>query len=428
MDHDITHEISVKTDIVNNFFEGNTSFNMKGRKSGSKGIVTINSATDSRFGGAIKSIINDEGGASEGDIIAIYKHARDSYSLSVIRKNDENYKAIYEITKDDVRHTIITNEYEDDDNKSDTTSTNKKYPFNQILYGAPGTGKTYSMPAYAVAIIENEDIDFIERFYKDKRDKLLDKYNDYLNKGQIVFTTFHQSYGYEDFIQGLRPDINTDELKFKVTDGVFKSIADKALKDKDNNYIIIIDEINRGNISKIFGELITLIEDNKRWGESEQMKIKLASGDIFTVPNNLYIIGTMNTADKSISLVDAALRRRFDFVEIEPNSSLLNKEFKKFLDQINGYLKRELQSKDLLIGHSFFINKNVKDFDKIINNNIIPLLYEYFFGDEAKVKKALDGITSVSYKDDDGKEYVFELEDREVGRIKCIKKEVPKIN
>ncbi|MBQ0035942.1 MAG: AAA family ATPase [Firmicutes bacterium] len=295
---------------------------------------------------------------------------------------------------------------------------------NTILYGAPGTGKTYSMPEYAIAIIEKENVDYIKCFYKDKRNNLLEKYNKHLDEGRVVFTTFHQSYGYEDFIQGLRPDVESNELKFKVTDGVFKTIADKALDDPNNNYVIIIDEINRGNISKIFGELITLIEDDKRWGEVEQTSVKLASGDVFTVPNNLYILGTMNSADKSISLVDAALRRRFNFIEIEPNSKLLNDEFSKFLDQINTHLKRELQSKDLLIGHSYFINKSVKDFDNIINKNIIPLLYEYFFDDETKVKKALDGINVVSYKDDeDGKTYVFELEDSNVGRVKCIKKE-----
>jgi len=303
------------------------------------------------------------------------------------------------------------------------------YPFNQILYGAPGTGKTYSMPEYAVAIIENENIDYVKCFYKDKRNELKGKYSNYLDEGRVVFTTFHQSYGYEDFIQGLRPDVNSDELKFNVADGVFKKIADKALYDPENNYVIIIDEINRGNISKIFGELITLIEDDKRWGEAEQTSVKLTSGDVFTVPNNLYILGTMNSADKSISLVDAALRRRFSFIEIEPNSKLLNNEFAQFLDQINSHLKKELQSKDLLIGHSYFINKSVKDFDKIINKNIIPLLYEYFFDDEAKVKKALDGITVVSYKDEeDGKTYIFELEDSNVGRIKCIKKEAADIN
>lgn len=296
--------------------------------------------------------------------------------------------------------------------------------FNTILYGAPGTGKTYSMPEYAIAILEKENVDHIKCLYKDKRDELLKKYNNYLDKERVIFTTFHQSYGYEDFIQGLRPDVESNELKFKVTDGVFKIIADKALDDPDNNYVIIIDEINRGNISKIFGELITLIEDDKRWGEAEQTSVKLASGDVFTVPNNLYILGTMNSADKSISLVDAALRRRFNFIEIEPNSKLLNDEFSKFLDQINTHLKRELQSKDLLIGHSYFINKSVKDFDNIINKNIIPLLYEYFFDDETKVKKALDGINVVSYKDDeDGKTYVFELKDSNVGRVKCIKKE-----
>ena len=292
-----------------------------------------------------------------------------------------------------------------------------------ILYGAPGTGKTYSMPEYAVAIIEKTSVDSIKAKYGGRRNELLDSYNRYLKDERIIFTTFHQNYGYEDFIQGLRPDFDCDDLKFKVFDGVFKQLADKALHDEESNYVIIIDEINRGNISKIFGELITLIEEDKRWGETEQTFVKLPSQDIFTVPNNLYILGTMNSADKSISLVDAALRRRFNFIEMEPNGSLISEEYRTFFEQINDHLRKELQTKDLLIGHSYFINKPVESFDKIINKNIIPLLYEYFFDDEKRVKKALEAVAAVHYIDkNDNTEYVFEIIDNDFGRIKCVKK------
>ena len=297
-------------------------------------------------------------------------------------------------------------------------SMENKINLNTILYGAPGTGKTYSTPEYALAILENKSLLDIREEYEDDRKGLIEKYNEYIKEGRIVFTTFHQNYGYEDFIQGLKPDLESSEVKFKKVDGVFKRIADTALNSNDN-YVIIIDEINRGNISKIFGELITLIEVDKRWGEDEQLSATLPSGDSFTVPNNLYIIGTMNSADKSISLVDAALRRRFDFIEMSPDSSLVDREFRKFLDAINKYLINELCSKDLLIGHSYFIGKDVSDFAKIVNQNIVPLLYEYFFDDEKKVKKAIqDASAPVLYTDNNGNEFVFEVIENPTGRVK----------
>lgn len=291
------------------------------------------------------------------------------------------------------------------------------YDLNTILYGAPGTGKTYAMPEYAVGIVENIELNEVSKKYKDRK-SLLAAYNKYLKSKRIVFTTFHQSYGYEDFVIGLKPDISSKDLKFKYCDGVFKEIANRASK-SDENYVIIIDEINRGNISKIFGELITLIEDNKRWGEEEQLEVTLPSGEKFSVPNNLYILGTMNSADKSISLVDAALRRRFNFIEKTPDydNKQINKEYVKFLDQINKYIYQEKGTKDLLIGHSYFINKPLSEFDNIVNRNIIPLLYEYFYDNDSKVKKALDAVNAVLNKEKDA-EYVYEAKEYDTGRIK----------
>ncbi len=227
----------------------------------------------------------------------------------------------------------------------------------------------------------------------------------------MVFTTFHQSYGYEEFVQGIRPEPAGEKVSFKIADGIFKKIADKAMLDESNNYVIIIDEINRGNISKIFGELITLVEEDKRWGELNQMSAILPFGDKLAVPNNLYIIGTMNSADKSISLIDAALRRRFDFVEMAPNPEMVkDSELRNVLVNLNKYLRKELRSTDLLIGHSYFIGKNISQLGKIMNRNIIPLLYEYFYDDEAKVKKALECIDGTR----------FEIDNRVLGRV-CIK-------
>lgn len=307
-----------------------------------------------------------------------------------------------------------------------TPRTRKLYPLNFILYGAPGTGKTYSTSEYAVGIIENFDINKTNM----SRNEITEKYRHYIDKGQIVFTTFHQNYGYEEFIQGLRPDTSSNELSFKVCDGVFKSIADKALRDDQNDYVIIIDEINRGNISRVFGELITLIEEDKRWGEANEMYATLPYGEPFTVPNNLYIIGTMNSADKSISLVDTALRRRFNFIEKSPDLDLIvDVELRKVVNALNEYIVKELRSSDLVIGHSFFIGKTVKDLDTIMNEQIIPLLYEYFFEDEQKVKKALDAVSIAHYEDldENGEKttYVFTTSQKVFSRLQvCVEKKV----
>lgn len=279
----------------------------------------------------------------------------------------------------------------------------KIHPLNCIIYGAPGTGKTYSTAEYAQSIIEGISLKEFKEQNTDRK-TVMEKYNKLLEEKRIVFTTFHQSYGYEEFIQGLRPDTKSDKLSFKTVDGVFKQIADRALNDLDNNYVIIIDEINRANISKVFGELITLIEDDKRWGELNQTSATLQSGDLFAVPNNLYIVGTMNSADKSISLIDAALRRRFEFVEQKPEASLVTDlTLKDVLERLNASLVSQLDSADLLIGHSYFMNKTASDLPQILNNSIIPLLYEYFYDNKKKVASVLgDAIKNVDYgvKDD----------------------------
>ncbi len=278
---------------------------------------------------------------------------------------------------------------------------NKTNPLNLIIYGAPGTGKTYSTTEYAVATIEGRAVR--KSITDEERKALKDQYRALAKNGQIVFTTFHQNYSYEDFIQGLRPDSEKGVLDFVPVDGVFKQLAYTAMHDQVNNYVIIIDEINRGNISKVFGELITLIEEDKRWGEENQLSVVLPSGEEFAVPNNLYIIGTMNSADKSIALIDTALRRRFDFEEVAPNPELIEDEtLKKVLTALNALLRKQLDSSDLLIGHAYFIGKSEADLPNILNRNIIPLLYEYFYDQEKKVKdalaKALDG-TSVAFDD-----------------------------
>lgn len=272
---------------------------------------------------------------------------------------------------------------------------------NTILYGPPGTGKTYNSIKYAVDTV---DEDFNQDGSK-KFENYVERFNDLKTSGRITFTTFHQSYGYEEFIEGIKPVLGAisekNELGYKISDGVFKKFCNKAASDESNKYVFIIDEINRGNISKIFGELITLIEDSKRSGEDEAMSVTLPySQEEFSVPKNVYILGTMNTADRSIALMDTALRRRFEFIEMMPEEELLtdiviaNVNVKEMLETMNQRIE-VLYDREHTLGHAFFVplkNKEKATLDKlasIFKNKIIPLLQEYFYEDYEKIMLVL---------------------------------------
>ncbi|HBV75050.1 MAG TPA: AAA family ATPase [Vibrio sp.] len=375
---------------------------------------------------------------------------------------------------------------------------------NKILYGPPGTGKTYHTIEAAVKAAE-------PNFTWETREELKKEYQSLVEKNRIRFVTFHQSYGYEEFVEGLKASTNeSEQITYAVEDGIFKSIVSDATKfrinkdikeDKDfdslwdkfleqftdeesgvriktkrttfivtdissntihfeksqgdsvhslsiktlkaifdgervmkgglnpyysgfvnylkelsnksklvkterKNFVLVVDEINRGNISKIFGELITLIEPSKRKGEDEALELTLPySSEIFSVPNNLHIIGTMNTADRSLAMMDTALRRRFDFVEMMPKPELLTDvivngiDLKELLIKLNERIAI-LYDREHTLGHAFFMpvkvlysngkeNLAFKELQTVFKNKIIPLLEEYFFEDWSKIRLVL---------------------------------------
>jgi hypothetical protein len=274
-------------------------------------------------------------------------------------------------------------------------------PLNQILYGPPGTGKTYNVVKYSVELVEGVKIPEGMTYAEIKA-----RYDKYAASGQIKFTTFHQSLSYEEFVEGIRPvvvdrygkDTNTAHadttVVYRPYSGVFKSLCEKATLSPHMRFVAIIDEINRGNISRIFGELITLIEESKR-GTAATLPYSQTE---FSVPRNLYILGTMNTADRSIAMLDTALRRRFDFIEMMPQPSLLGVCDGVDLCELLTALNERIEyyyDREHAIGHAYFMNssgciKSLSELREVFSTKIIPLLQEYFFDDYERIRLILN--------------------------------------
>ena len=250
---------------------------------------------------------------------------------------------------------------------------------NIILQGAPGVGKTYAAKRLAYSMMGVKDV------------------------SRVKLVQFHQSYSYEDFIEGYRPS----GAGFELVKGAFYSFCKKAADDEENAYFFIIDEINRGNLSKIFGELFMLIESDKR-GPKNKLQL-LYSRELFYVPRNVHIIGMMNTADRSLAMLDYALRRRFAFVELRPAfdsdgfrdycSGLDNPRFEALVREVES-LNRAIAEDESLgegfcIGHSYFCNMkpdNCTDaaLASIVDYELIPMLKEYWFDEPTKVREWTD--------------------------------------
>ncbi|MCU4442142.1 McrB family protein [Acinetobacter pittii] len=402
----------------------------------------------------------------------------------------------------------VPNKVDTDEGVSETNRYDEKkmqkivQPLNRILFGAAGTGKTYHTINHALSILDDETLEELKNV---NRIELKNRFDRYKENGNIKFVTFHQSFSYEDFIEGIRAEVSNGGLSYSIKPGIFKELCEKAAinkkatdesikiaiseltekakneeitfytkkgaeftvksnpsgtliattskdtevilaksyitnyllnqsdeiidqrsyewaiakslrtevdyktiasKESNERFVLIIDEINRGNISRIFGELITLIEDSKRQGNDEELSTILPySKEEFSIPSNLYIIGTMNSSDRSLTGLDVALRRRFEFIEMPPRPELLKDDegedleidglnIVKLLTVMNQRIEI-LLDRDHCIGHANFIplkvEPKIEKLAKIFQQKIIPQLQEYFFDDWEKIDAVLNG-------------------------------------
>ena len=273
-------------------------------------------------------------------------------------------------------------------------------PLNQILFGPPGSGKTYNTVNKALEILDPSYLADHER----DRAALKSRFDELVAAQRVQIITFHQSFSYEDFVEGLRAesDASAAGLRYSVVDGVFKRLCASARSKEAGEapHVLIIDEINRGNVSRIFGELITLIEPSKRAGAAEALTATLPySKAPFSVPASVHLIGTMNTADRSLAGLDIALRRRFQFVEMSPQPDRLKGVNIAGVDlgELLAVMNRRIEAlldRDHQLGHAYFMDlassDDVSGLAGVFRNQIIPLLQEYFFEDWERIAWVLN--------------------------------------
>jgi len=267
-----------------------------------------------------------------------------------------------------------------------------------ILYGPPGTGKTYwaERAAQEMASLDRYGKSF-DQLSEEQRSALIDGSDD---SGAVRICCFHPAYGYEDFLEGYRPEEADGKMSFVLRDGIFKKLCKDALSNPEAKFYLIIDEINRGDIPRIFGELMTILEKNKR-GKKIILPV---SGEQMEVPENVRVIGTMNTADRSIALLDTALRRRFGFIEVMPDVSVLGDSvvggihIGQWLSGLNRSICENVgrDARNRQVGHSYLMEdgkpiSNLSSFSRVVQDEIIPLLEEYCYEEYSTLEKILGG-------------------------------------
>ena len=331
------------------------------------------------------------------------------WAFSEVKPDHSSYQAFRQAAAYALTFTLIDG-VKGENNGPVGPSPHSTHPLNQILYGPPGTGKTWHTVTRAVAIVDHREVGEVTQ---EDRAAVKRRFDELRGAGQIEMVTFTQNTTYEDFVEGIRPVLSdgasrgaedqiergdVGDVRYELSQGVFRRIAERAAQDPRGLYVLVVDEINRGNIARIFGELITLLEDSKRVGQPDESRVTLpGSKTEFGVPGNLHVVGTMNTADRSIALLDTALRRRFVFEEMMPDpfhpdvsTDADGVDCRELVAAMNRRIA-VLLDREHQIGHTYFLGvRKLPALADTFRTRIIPLLQEYFYDDWEKIRAVLN--------------------------------------